>query len=55
MLLVCYNFLNSQNISINKKQWKIVSYKDTFDVAKKPTEVAQKKENNWPKASFIYI
>ena len=47
MLLVCYNLLNSQNIarylSINK-QWKMVGYSDTSDVAKKAAEVAQKKE-----------
>ena len=45
MLVVCYNFLNSQNIPINQyPNWKMVGYKDTSDVAKKTAEVAQKKE-----------
>ena len=44
MLLKCYNLLNSQNISINKQQWKMVGYKDTSDLPKKAAEVAQKKE-----------
>ena len=44
MLLVCYNLLNSQNISITQQQRKMVGYKDTPDVVKKVAEVAQKKE-----------
>ena len=44
MLLVCYNLLNSQIITINQHQWKTVGYKDTSDAAKKTAEIAQKKE-----------
>ena len=44
MLLVCYNLLNSKNISINQQQSKIVGYRNTSDVAQKAAEVAQKKE-----------
>ena len=32
----------------------MVGYKDTSDVAKKTTEVAQKKSNKWPMVSFIH-
>ena len=31
-------------LSVKQKQWKMVGYKDTSDVAKKAAEVAQKKE-----------
>ena len=47
MLLVWYNLLNSQNIArypLINKQWKMVCYTDTSDVAEKAAEVAQKKE-----------
>ena len=44
MLLVCYNLLNSQNMPINQSQLKMVSYRNTSDVAEKAAEVAQKKE-----------
>ena len=36
--------MNSQNMHINQQQWKMVGYKDTFDLAKKAGEVAQEKE-----------
>ena len=32
----------------------MVGYKDTSDVAKKSTKVAQKKGNNWPMVIFIH-
>ena len=32
----------------------MVGYKDTFDVAKKAAEAAQKKNNNWPMVNFIH-
>ena len=55
MLLVCYNLLNTQNIPINQEGTvKMVGCKDNFNVAKKATEVVQKKSNNWPMVSFIY-
>ena len=57
MLLVCYNLLNSQNIarylSINK-QWKMVGYRDTSDVAENLLKLHRKKSNNWPMVSFIH-
>ena len=45
MLFVCYTLPNSQNISINNSEKKLVTYYyyDTSDVAKKAAEVAQKK------------
>ena len=44
MLLVCYNFLNSQNIPINNSERKEIGYYYTSDVAKKAAEVSQEKE-----------
>ena len=44
MLFVCYNLLNSQNVSINSNGKRLLTYKDTSGVAKKAIEVAQKKE-----------
>ena len=35
--------MNSQNIPINQRQWKMVAYKDMSDVAKKAAEFTQKK------------
>ena len=43
MLLVCYNLLNSQNISINNSEKKVGDL-DAYDVTKKVAEIAQKKE-----------
>ena len=47
MLFVFYDLLKSLAITLNQsinKQWKMVCYKDTPNVAKKAAEVAQKKE-----------
>ena len=44
MFVVCYNLLNSQNVTINQQQRKMVGYKDNSNVAKKAVEVVQKKE-----------
>ena len=42
MLLVCYNFPNSQNIPISNSERKEIGYYDTFDVAKK-ADISQEK------------
>ena len=32
----------------------MAGYKDTYNIAKKAADVAQKKSNNWSMASFIH-
>ena len=54
MLLVCYNFLNSQNMPISQQLWKMVGYKDTSNVARKTRKLHRKKSNNQPMVSFIH-
>ena len=48
MLLVCYDLLNSQNITSNQLQRKLVFYKDTSTATKKAAEVAQKRTITGP-------
>ena len=46
---MCYSLLNSQNISVNNSEKRLFNKKPR----QKATEVAQKRNNNWPMVSFI--
>ena len=46
MLLVCYSLLNSQNISINNSEKRLV-------LLKKQQQLHRKRSYEWPMVSFI--
>ena len=48
MLLVCYSLLNSQNISINNSEKRLLKG------IKKLQKLQRKRSNNFPMVSFIY-
>ena len=53
MLLVCYSLLNSQNISINNCEKRLVTRTPLTQI-KKLQKLHRKRSNNWPKVSFIH-